>query len=112
MEIGVAGNPLLEDYDTYGELAMDCWFKRVWERLAHYGFEVHLDYSTLKAPRVRDEPIMVAVMADKNLSWEEKQGINRCQLAFKMLRKSDGVTADGRRLEPDVMTAHGRPSWL
>ena len=29
-----------------------------------------------------------------------------------MLWKLDGVTADGRRLEPDVMTAHGRPSWL
>ena len=112
LEIGVAGNPLLEDYDTYGGLATDCWFKRVWERLDHYGFEVHLDYPTLEAPRVRDEPIMVAVMADKTLSWEEKQGINRCRLAFKMLWKSDGVTADGRRLEPDVMTAHGRPSWL
>ena len=53
-------------------LATECWFKRVWERLAHYVFEIHMDYPTLKAPRVRDKPIMVAVMADKNLPWEEK----------------------------------------
>ena len=78
----------------------------------YYGFEVHLDCPTLKLPRVRDKPIMAAVMADKNLSWEEKQGINQCRMAFKMLWKSDGVTADGRGPEPDAMIAHNHPFWL
>ena len=55
---------------------------------------------------------MAAVMADKNLSSEEKQGINQCRMAFKMLWKLDGVTADGRGPEPDAMIAHNHPFWL
>ena len=68
MDIGVARDLLLANYDAYGELAIEYWFKQVWERLAQYGFKFHLDYYTFKAQRVRDRPIMVTVMADESLS--------------------------------------------
>ena len=66
----------------------------MWEQLAHCGFEIYLNYHTLEISRVGDKPIMVVEMADETLSWEEKQGINWCRLAFKMVWTSDGVMAD------------------
>lgn len=54
LEIGVNYNPLKAPYHIYNVFATPCWFKSLWERLCHYGFEVSLDYPPIPLPRGRD----------------------------------------------------------
>jgi hypothetical protein len=54
LEIGCAGNPLVQDYEKYHSLAMQSWAKALWEQLHHYKFSLHLEYKCLDLPWQND----------------------------------------------------------
>ena len=54
LEIGCSGNSFNEDYAKVGILATERWAKAVWERAAHYSYNITLDYSTESLPLNND----------------------------------------------------------
>ena len=50
-EIGMAGCPLLYDYNRYGMLVTNTWTKTLREKISAYGIEVSLNYPKPKMPR-------------------------------------------------------------
>ncbi len=50
LEIGCIGNPLFENFNKLGILAMACWTKRFWEQLHFYRFAIHMEYAQLQLP--------------------------------------------------------------
>ena len=94
LEIGVNVNPLTVPYAIYGELATFCWFKSLWERLWHYGFEIHLDYPIIPFPRKKDA-IMVDLFLAAGCIGAELRSFNRVCIKLQMLFLSDITTANG-----------------
>jgi hypothetical protein len=95
LEIGCIRNPLLEDYDELGLLAMACWDKSFWEQLHFYRFAIHMEYTPLQLPRQNDA-LIVIILQHAGYTGKELVILNRCRISNKMLFLSDIATACGR----------------
>ncbi len=94
LEIGCIGNPLLENYNDLGALAMVCWAKSFWEQLRFYQFSIHMKYTTLHLPR-RNDALIVTMLQRAGYTGDKLIALNRCRIANKMLFLSDITTACG-----------------
>ena len=107
LELGTDGNPLDLAFADYGFLATECWWKRVWERMDHYDFQMRLDYPVLPAPRINDRLFSALYIQNSDYSFQERISLNRCRNAKELLWLSDGTTADGRYLEDRLYNLGG-----
>ncbi len=80
LEIGCIGNPLLENYDDLGVLAMACWAKSFWEQLHFYRFSIHMEYPTLYLPR-RNDALIVTMLQRAGYTGDKLIALNRCRIA-------------------------------
>jgi hypothetical protein len=99
LEVGCRGNPLNKDYGKQGGLATECWVKAVWERVWSYNFAVHLDYTTLTAPRENDQDLVV-VFIEQDQKGCRLQSLNRCRIMHQLLHLSCILMKDGRQIDP------------
>ena len=63
IEIGLAGNFLLRNYETYGCLATHTWFKVLWEYLTYYKVDLFLQNVEIPPVRRGDKVIMEEAMS-------------------------------------------------
>ncbi len=109
MEIGCIGNPLLENYDDLGGLAMACWAKSFWERLHFYRFSIHMEYPTLNLPR-RNNALIVTILQRASYSGDKLISLNQCRIANRMLFLLDITTACGGYVDCNLLGP--RTPWL
>lgn len=103
LQLGTNGNPFLLSFTRHGHLAPNSWASRYWETLHHYPITLHMQYPTIPFPRVHDETIMDFL--DKfMLTPTILTSINRCRCALNSLFLSDISTADGKSIDPDVVS--------
>jgi hypothetical protein len=88
LEIGCIGDPLLENCDNLGVLAMACWAKSFWEQLHFYRLSIHMEYPTLNLPRCNDA-LIVTMLQRAGYTGDKLIALNRCHIANKMLFLSD-----------------------
>ena len=113
LELGCAGCPLDADFSRFGHLATPCWVKSLWERLAHYGFRLHVRYPTLTPPRDGDVFLM-QVFSQAGVQGVRLRSLNRCRIHLEAMFLSDLCSANGRWFMAADTTAHNlhpkRPS--
>jgi hypothetical protein len=98
LEIGCIGNPLLENYDKLGFLAMACWVKGFWEQLHFYRFAIHMEYARLQLPQQNDA-LIVTIFQHAGYIGNKLVTLNRWHIINKMLFLSDIATACGRYID-------------
>ncbi len=98
LEIVCIGNPLLENYNELGLLAMACWAKFFWEQKHFYRFVIHMEYVPLQLPQQNDA-LIVTILQRAGYTGNKIATLNRCRITNKMLFLSDIATACGRYID-------------
>ena len=99
MEIGCAGNPLLEPFSFMGPHCTHSWVRSFWECVDKYNLQVMLDYPTIPFPRENDLTIM-SIARSLGITGEFLESINRCRLWCCVIFLSDVADAAGKGLDP------------
>ena len=102
LQIGTAANPLLLEYDVWGDLAPRSWVKMLWKSLDRAQVKVHMKYDTIPAPREMDKTVM-AICMEQGADKEKLLRLNRCRLALNIIFLSDMTTADGNYIEQSAL---------
>jgi hypothetical protein len=100
-ELGCSGNPLNEDYSTLGPLAMEGWFKTVWECASHYGYNISLNYPTERLPLPREGNCnLVMIFLERGKLGKELVSLNQCRTSHQAKHLSCISTAEWNHLDP------------
>ena len=98
LQLGTNKCPLDLAYDDCVYLAPLSWIKMLWRTLQVTGFQLHLKYDELPAPRQGDVVIMELAM-DTGLDKDDLMSVSRVKGKLGVIFLSDMTTADGKYLE-------------
>lgn len=102
IEIGLAGNFLLRNYDTYECLATHTWFKVLWEYLTYYKVELFL--RNVEIPPVRYGDRVIMEEATLILPHHQWVSFNRARKFFKVYFLSQVLLCDGTTVNPSKLS--------
>lgn len=109
LQIGCSGNPLLRDFDTWGHLAPNSWASRLWESLQTYrAITLYMKFDEIPHPRTNDQTIM-DFLQNFITSKHQLLQINRCRCFLRLLFLSDITLADGKSVDPTMITRRPLP---
>lgn len=108
LQVGYSGNPLLLDYTKWQHLATDSWIKALWESLHLFPIQLEMEYDDIPMPRQGDTTIM-QFLHDITLTDTELARVNRCRNYLHLLFLSDITTADGTKLDADMIMGRRIP---
>lgn len=108
LQLGHSGNPILLDYNIWGQLATDSWIKALWESLRIFPIDLHMEYDDIELPRQDDMTIM-GFLVSHTRDTTELARVNRCRCVLNALFLSDVSIADGSRINEDLLTGRRRP---
>ena len=94
LQLGTTKCPLDLAYDDWAHLAPLSWIKMLWRTLQVTGFQLHLKYDELPAPRRGDVVIMELAM-DTGLDKDDLMSVSRVKGKLGVIFLSDMTTADG-----------------
>ena len=104
VEVGLYGNLLTRDYDSFANLATSgTWWKNFWEYADYLGIDVELssDYC-LSAVRLRDRSIM-DLFSEAGFTGVVGERLNRMRHYKCVVHASDLVSCDGKTIEPAML---------
>ena len=86
------------NYDDWAYLAPLAWVKLLWRTLQVTGFQLHLKYDELPAPR-RGDVVILELAMEAGLDKDDLMSISRVKGKLGVVFLSDMTTADGKHLE-------------
>lgn len=98
LQLGTNICPLDLNYDEWGIFAPVSWIKMLWKTLQVSGFEVHLKYEVIKAPRNGDKLLMELAMSVCK-DDERMMSFSRVRGFLEAMFLSDITTIDGKYIE-------------
>jgi hypothetical protein len=107
IELGLPGNLLRQDYDTFGHLLTKSWLKHLWEFCSDSNIQIETSTPKLTISRLHDEFLMPKFAA-YGYRDEQLYHLNLCRLFCHAIRLSDITTGDGRRIHP--LSWKGQPT--
>jgi len=93
------GTHLLTNVDMDIDYIEDCWIMGLRDYLRTYGF--HLEFTTVNLPKLQcenDQFLMEAFLQSEEFTATELQHLNACRMFLKVVRLSDIVSGDGKKL--------------
>jgi endonuclease/exonuclease/phosphatase family metal-dependent hydrolase len=110
IEIGVSDCPFNYDYDTWSPLATDSWVKALWEKIDKMGIVLEMQYTQIPKPRENDSTIMNC-MVELGVRGAKLISVNRVRLAQESLFLSDITTANGKKLESQLLNTWWKETY-
>ena len=98
LEVGLAGNFLLRDYQALGRLATHTWFKLLWEYIHYYNVRVELENVEVPPVCQCDKVVMEEVI--KLIPPTQWEGFNRARKYHKVYFMSQLILCDGATVDP------------
>jgi hypothetical protein len=99
LEMGLPGNLLQQDFNTYGQLATSSWLKHLWQFCTESNIQVTATTPQLLLARTNDE-FLIPQFAKYGYRNKDLIALNLCRLHCHATRLSDITTGDGRRIHP------------
>ena len=103
LQLGCTCCPFELSYGDWGFLSPLCWVKMFWRTLQLAGTHLHIVFDSLHLPREGDSPIM-ALLWRSGVRGARLASMNRCRIHLNAIFLSDIVTANGRKLQRDLVT--------
>ena len=108
IQIGCAGCPLLEDYNTWGHLSTLSWVKCFWESMHQSPCDLHIVFDGVDIQRDGDITLM-AFAQHYGLTSSQLISFNRCRCYGRLMLLSDITQADGSAIEDQYCRAYFAP---
>lgn len=97
LELGINGPLFSTDYETYKELATECWVKNSWEFLARNNLRV--EDATPDFPLMREnDRLLMPTFLDAGIPTHILKRINLCRLYLQVLSLADITTGGGKTI--------------
>ena len=112
IELGLLFYPFQLSYTGYGNRVLNCWLKRIWEKVDYVGFNVSVNNLSSTFPRKRDDWLMARVVA---LGYQGKNLItlNRVWNHQQVISLSDIISVGGGSMDTHYLKKHRHcKSWL
>ena len=107
LQLGTNTCPFDLDYDRWGHFAPLSWTKMMWKTLKVSGFSLHLDYEDIPLPRMGDK-VVANMFQEYSSDKDLLMSLQRMRGSMKVMFLSDMVTADGKRIEPEMIKKHNQ----
>jgi hypothetical protein len=110
MEVGLDGNILTRSYKQLQELASHSWFKVLWQYTAQYKVKIEFHKQFLIPPTRRGDVALMELFIKLDYSTDQLVRLNRVRKFHRVHSLADILSADGKTVEPAVLTTRQRHS--